>query len=81
MQAINVSIGDVSLSMYSKTQEKMFHLENRQNPWKIWMVPIHSPKGVKRPTKVVILYDNSIEHFYNKESMISLAKLCVKHNL
>ncbi|MDX9799702.1 MAG: aminotransferase class I/II-fold pyridoxal phosphate-dependent enzyme, partial [Spirochaetia bacterium] len=30
---------------------------------------------------IVIPYDNPTGHFYNKEAMISLARLCVKHNM
>ena len=30
---------------------------------------------------VVIPYDNPTGHFYDQESMIALAQLCVKHNL
>ncbi len=30
---------------------------------------------------VVIPYDNPTGHYYNKESMVALAELCVKHNM
>ena len=36
----------------------------------------HNPGGM-----VVIPYDNPTGHYYDHETMISLAKLCVKHNL
>ncbi len=33
-KAINVSIGDVSLPMYPKMQERMFHLQDEKSPFK-----------------------------------------------
>lgn len=33
-QAINVSIGDVSLPMHPKMQERMFHLDSERSPFK-----------------------------------------------
>lgn len=180
-KAINVSIGDVSLPMYPKMQERMFHLQSEESPFKNWVVPYSLTKGyeetntaflhiiaasgydtkdlysqvtdggslgmeliiigccgpagskeqplllidaaytnymtmahrvgrstiaVKRNLQkdgsftlpdiaeiektiteytpwalVVIPYDNPTGHFYDQESMISLAQLCVKHDL
>ena len=36
----------------------------------------HNPKAI-----VVIPYDNPTGHFYDHETMVTLGKLCVKHNL
>ncbi len=36
----------------------------------------HKPNAI-----VVIPYDNPTGHFYDKETMITIAKLCVKHNM
>ena len=181
VQAINVSIGDVSLPMHPKMIERMTHLDDEKSPFKNWVVPysitkwyeetstafLHiiaasgfdttnlysqitdggslgmeliiigccGPAGskeqplllidaaytnymtlanrvgrstisVKRNLQkdgsftlpdiseiektiteynpgglVVIPYDNPTGHFYDQESMIALAQLCVKHNL
>lgn len=34
VEAINVSIGDVSLPMHPKMQERMFHLDDKESPFK-----------------------------------------------
>ncbi|MEI8252554.1 MAG: hypothetical protein WCG25_02135 [bacterium] len=34
VQAINTAIGNVSLSMYPAMQERMFHLDNSESPFK-----------------------------------------------
>lgn len=181
VQAINVSIGDVSLPMHPKMQERMFHLDSEQSPFKKGVVPYSLTKGYEETNKaflniiaasgyntdwlysqitdwgslgmelitiwccwsagskdqplllidaaytnymtmanrlwratisvkrhlqksgifslpniaeieetivqykpgalVVIPYDNPTGHFYDKESMIELAQLCVKHDL
>ncbi len=181
VQAMNVSIGDVSLPMHPKMQERMTHLDDEKSPFKNWVVPysltkwyeetntafLHiiaasgydttnlysqitdggslgmeliiigccGPAGskeqplllidaaytnymtmanrvgrstisVKRNLQkdgsftlpdiseiektiteykpwalVVIPYDNPTGHFYDQESMIALAQLCVKHDL
>ena len=39
IKAINVSIGDVSLPMHPKMQERMFHLNGEQSPFKNGVVP------------------------------------------
>lgn len=39
-------------------------------------IETHQPGGL-----VVIPYDNPTGHFYNRQAMIELAKLCVKHNM
>ena len=179
--AVNVSIGDVSLPMHPKMQERMFHLDSEQSSFKNGVVPYSLTKwyeetnnaflniiaasgydttglysqitdgwslgmelitvgccgpagtteqplllidaaytnymtmanrlgratiSVKRALQkdgsftlpdiseiektiidykpgalVVIPYDNPTGHFYDKESMIALAQLCVKHDL
>lgn len=181
VEAINVSIGDISLPMHPKMQERMFHLDSEDSPFKQWVVPYSLTKGYDETNKaflniiaasgyettrlfsqitdggslamelitigccgpagtkeqplllidaaytnymtmasrlgrttvsvqrklmpdgtftlpdieeieriiikhqpwalVVIPYDNPTGHFYNQESMIALANLCVKHDL
>ena len=34
VEAVNVSIGDVSLPMHPKMQERMFHLNSKESPFK-----------------------------------------------
>lgn len=54
VEAINVSIGDVSLPMHPKMQERMFHLDNEKSPFKHWVVPYSLTKGFDETNKAFI---------------------------
>ncbi|HMS91064.1 MAG TPA: aminotransferase class I/II-fold pyridoxal phosphate-dependent enzyme [Candidatus Absconditabacterales bacterium] len=54
VQAINVSIGDVSLPMHPKMQERMFHLQNEESPFKKGIVPYSLSKGYEETNNAFI---------------------------
>mgnify|MGYP002078700658 CR=1 FL=1 len=54
VQAINVSIGDVSLPMHPKMQERMFHLQNEESPFKKWIVPYSLSKWYEETNNAFI---------------------------
>ncbi len=54
VEAINVSIGDVSLPMHPKMQERMFHLDDKESPFKNWVIPYSFTKGLDETNKAFI---------------------------
>lgn len=54
VQAINVSIGDVSLPMHPKMQERMFHLDGEKSPFKNWVVPYSLTKWYDETNKAFL---------------------------
>lgn len=53
-KAINVSIGDVSLPMHPKMQERMFHLDDQNSPFKKWVVPYSLTKWYEETNKAFL---------------------------
>jgi aspartate aminotransferase len=53
-KAINVSIGDVSLPMHPKMQERMFHLDNEESPFKNGIVPYSLTKWYEETNKAFL---------------------------
>lgn len=54
VEAINVSIGDVSLPMHPKMQERMFNLDGEQSPFKNWVVPYSVSKWYEETNKAFL---------------------------
>ena len=54
VEAINVSIGDVSLPMHPKMQERMIHLDDEKSPFKNWVVPYSLTKGYEETNKAFL---------------------------
>ncbi len=54
VHAINVSIGDVSLPMHPKMQERMFHLDSDQSPFNTGVVPYSLTKGFEETNKAFL---------------------------
>lgn len=54
VKAINVSIGDVSLPMHPKMQERMFHLQDEKSPFNTWIVPYSVTKWYEETNRAFL---------------------------
>ncbi len=54
VEAVNVSIGDVSLPMHPKMQERMFNLDGEQSPFRNWVVPYSLTKWYEETNKAFL---------------------------